>query len=97
MRRTDKVQHEAALHTLEEYMGPVEEFFTQLEMNHKLDKRRIFIASDDPTVIEEAKKKYGVQYNILKEGSWSTFIMLLLFNITIQYPLHIFLNWRSSC
>lgn len=58
IRRTDKVGTEAAFHSLEEYMRSVDEYFNQLEMVQQVDKRRIFLASDDPKVIDEARSKY---------------------------------------
>lgn len=50
VRRTDKVGTEAAFHRIEEYMIHVEEYYNQLEMNEKVSKRRIYLASDDPKV-----------------------------------------------
>nr|CAD7397037.1 unnamed protein product [Timema cristinae] len=59
VRRTDKVGTEAAFHQLEEYMLAVDEYFDQLEMKSgPVDQRRIFLASDDPKVLAEAKTKY---------------------------------------
>lgn len=58
IRRTDKVGTEAAFHGLDEYMRSVDEYYNQLEMVEKIDKRRIYLASDDPKVIEEARKNY---------------------------------------
>ena len=58
MRRTDKVGTEAAFHSLEEYMFYVADFFDKIEMKQKLDARRVYLASDDPSVLPEAKKKY---------------------------------------
>lgn len=58
IRRTDKVGTEAAFHGIEEYMRAVDEYYDQLEMVEKIDKRRIFLASDDPKVIDETRKKY---------------------------------------
>nr|CAD7433188.1 unnamed protein product [Timema monikensis] len=58
VRRTDKVGTEAAFHQLEEYMLAVDEYFDQLEMKSgPVDQRRIFLASDDPKVLAEAKTK----------------------------------------
>lgn len=51
VRRTDKVGTEASLHTIEEYMKAVEDYYEQLEMVEMVDKRRVFLASDDPKVI----------------------------------------------
>lgn len=50
IRRTDKVGTEAALHKVEEYMRHVDEYYDQLEMVEKVEKRRVFLASDDPKV-----------------------------------------------
>ncbi|GAB0096894.1 Alpha-(1,6)-fucosyltransferase [Sergentomyia squamirostris] len=64
IRRTDKVGTEAAFHSLDEYMTAVAEFYDQLEMREVVDKRRVYIASDDYKVIEEARSKYP-QYEII--------------------------------
>ncbi|KAE8752245.1 hypothetical protein FOCC_FOCC001038 [Frankliniella occidentalis] len=65
IRRTDKVGTEAAFHPLDEYMPAVAEWFDQQISNGKIiDKRRIFLASDDPKVIAEARSKYP-DYEIL--------------------------------
>ena len=52
VRRTDKVDREASFHPLEEYIVRAEEFFGCLDIT----RRRIFVASDDPSVIDGAKK-----------------------------------------
>lgn len=57
VRRTDKVGTEAAFHSIEEYMLHVADFFNKLEMKETVDRRRVYLASDDPSVIPEAKKK----------------------------------------
>ena len=58
VRRTDKVGTEAAFHSIDEYMLHVGDFFDQLEMKEKIAvTRRVYLASDDPSVIPEAKKK----------------------------------------
>lgn len=64
VRRTDKVGTEAAFHGIEEYMAAVAEYYDSLETIRKVDKRRVFLASDDPKVIAEAKKKY-TDYEII--------------------------------
>lgn len=50
IRRTDKVGTEAALHNVDEYMKHVAEYYDQLEMTQLVEKRRVFLASDDPKV-----------------------------------------------
>jgi glycoprotein 6-alpha-L-fucosyltransferase len=59
VRRTDKVGTEAAFHPVEEYMVHVEEWFNLLELTNKVDKRRVFVASDDPKVLGECRKKFA--------------------------------------
>ncbi|XP_017061602.1 alpha-(1,6)-fucosyltransferase [Drosophila ficusphila] len=64
VRRTDKVGTEAACHSVEEYMTHVEDYYRTLEVNGSSVTRRIFLASDDAQVIEEARRKYP-QYQII--------------------------------
>ncbi|XP_030380911.1 alpha-(1,6)-fucosyltransferase [Scaptodrosophila lebanonensis] len=64
VRRTDKVGTEAAFHSIEEYMTHVEDYYRTLEVNGTTVVRRIFLASDDARVIDEARKKYP-QYHIV--------------------------------
>lgn len=64
VRRTDKVGTEAAFHSIEEYMVIVDEYYNQLELTQHVDQRRVYLASDEPKVILEARKKYP-NYEIL--------------------------------
>ncbi|KAK8740412.1 hypothetical protein OTU49_002897, partial [Cherax quadricarinatus] len=63
VRRTDKIK-EAKYYQLEEYMEQVEEYFAGLQVFNPNVTRRIYLASDEPRVFKEAKKKYP-QYEIL--------------------------------
>jgi glycoprotein 6-alpha-L-fucosyltransferase len=58
VRRTDKVGTEAAFHGVEEYMVWADHWFAvqSLKLGKKL-KKRIFVATDDPKVVIEAKEK----------------------------------------
>lgn len=67
VRRTDKIGTEASLHTIDEYMRGVADYFEQLEQIQPVDKRRVFLASDDPKVIHEARKKYP-EYDIIGDA-----------------------------
>jgi len=58
IRRTDKVGTEAAFHPVEEYMKYVEEWFRKQELTKTDIKRRVYVASDDPKVLGECRKKY---------------------------------------
>lgn len=59
VRRTDKIGTEAAFHSIEEYMVHVEEWYEQRAMTteHQVDQKRVFLATDDRKLLEEAKKK----------------------------------------
>ena len=58
VRRTDKVGAEAAFHKIDEYMSHVDEYYNILEKRQHVDRRRVYIASDDSSVIDDAKRKY---------------------------------------
>ncbi|KAK4886686.1 hypothetical protein RN001_002957 [Aquatica leii] len=64
VRRTDKVGWEASYHYVEEYMNRVEEYYNIIELKTNITKRRVYIATDDLTVITETKSKYP-DYEIL--------------------------------
>jgi glycoprotein 6-alpha-L-fucosyltransferase len=70
VRRTDKVGTEAAFHGIEEYMTHVKEYYDLLERRQKVDKRRIYLATDDPNLLTEARNKYP-DYDILGESEFS--------------------------
>ncbi|KAI6190592.1 hypothetical protein M3Y97_00135300 [Aphelenchoides bicaudatus] len=61
IRRTDKIGTEASFHSVEEYFRWAEVWFRVQELRHspaKTLKRRVFIATDDPGAVKEAKEKY---------------------------------------
>ena len=60
VRRTDKLKAEAAFHSLEEYMVHVAEYYDVLEKRQKVDKRRIYLATDDASLFKEATLKYDL-------------------------------------
>ena len=62
MRRTDKLKEEASLHKLQEYMTHVDAWYDKYDMKlmrNGSDKvqRRVFLATDEPGVIKEAKRE----------------------------------------
>ncbi len=59
VRRTDKLGAEAQFHGIEEYMDFAEEWFGIWELKHgkKPEKKRVFIATDDPALLEETRLK----------------------------------------
>ncbi|XP_042870040.1 alpha-(1,6)-fucosyltransferase-like isoform X1 [Penaeus japonicus] len=58
VRRTDKVGTEAAYHSIDEYMRHVGEYYKALSLRQPDVIKRVYLASDDPTVINEAQKKF---------------------------------------
>ncbi|MGH0129815.1 UNVERIFIED_CONTAM: hypothetical protein FKN15_047168 [Acipenser sinensis] len=72
VRRTDKVGTEAAFHPIEEYMVQVEEHFQMLGRRMHIDKKRVYLATDDPSLLQEAKTKYK-DYEFISDNSisWS--------------------------
>ena len=62
MRRTDKVGTEAAFHGIEEYMKHVIAWYDKLDLRLSKEKtakksvRRVYLASDDSSVLDEAKE-----------------------------------------
>nr|CAG4645426.1 EOG090X03KK [Lynceus sp. MCZ IZ 141354] len=70
VRRTDKVGTEAAFHSIEEYMVHVQEYYERLELKQgsKVEHRRVYLASDDASVLPEARKKYP-NYTFLGDPS----------------------------
>lgn len=60
VRRTDKLVKEAQYHSLLEYMTEVEDYYDKLDFGNAgvPAKRRVYIASDDPSVLIEAKEMY---------------------------------------
>lgn len=60
VRRTDKVGMEAQFHALQEYMTYVDEWFDIYEKRYPGVQRRVYLASDDPNVLQEAKNKYVI-------------------------------------
>ncbi|XP_038641096.1 alpha-(1,6)-fucosyltransferase [Scyliorhinus canicula] len=72
VRRTDKVGTEAAYHPIEEYMVHVEEHYKFLTRKIEVDKKRVYLATDDPTLLQEAKSKYP-DFEFISDNSisWS--------------------------
>lgn len=71
IRRTDKLAAEASFHSVAEYMTYVEDYFSALELRNPGVQRRVFLASDDPTALPEAKKKYYFVFLIKSLGMLS--------------------------
>ncbi|XP_059164715.1 alpha-(1,6)-fucosyltransferase-like isoform X2 [Physella acuta] len=70
VRRTDKINLEAAYHSIEEYMEHVEEYYQQLERTRPNIDRQVYLASDDPSVLADAKQKYP-NYKFISDNSIS--------------------------
>ncbi|XP_050344252.1 alpha-(1,6)-fucosyltransferase [Nymphalis io] len=68
IRRTDKVGTEAAFHHIDEYMLHVKDYYDQLELTQHVDKKRVYLATDDANVLEDARNKYP-QFEFLGDPS----------------------------
>ena len=52
------MRKEAAFHPIEEYMQYVEEWYQQQQkQGMNFTQKRVYLASDDPSLLEEATKK----------------------------------------
>jgi len=64
VRRTDKVESEAAFRSIEEYMKHVIAWYDKLDLRLSKEKttkkavRRVYLASDDSSVLRDAETKY---------------------------------------
>ncbi|XP_022245998.1 alpha-(1,6)-fucosyltransferase-like [Limulus polyphemus] len=58
VRRTDKLWSEGAFHKVEEYMEHVKTYYKQLELKQPIEKRQVYIATDDPNLLEECWNKF---------------------------------------
>lgn len=71
IRRTDKIV-EADFRSILRYMEKVEEFYDILELTQKIDKRRIYLATDEPAVIEKIFRRYSKSFEIIVNANHST-------------------------
>ena len=70
IRRTDKLEKEASFHDVNEYMRHVSEYFQLAEIKRGkiVSPKRIYIASDDPSVFSECRENYP-DYEFLGDES----------------------------
>lgn len=61
IRRTDK-DSEAAHHNVNEYMHHAEEFYSALALGGETVEKRVFVATDEPSVIDEIKFSSAVSH-----------------------------------
>lgn len=59
VRRTDKLIEDSPFYSIDLYMKHVEEWFKTYQLQYGDVKKRVFLASDDPTALIEARKKYA--------------------------------------
>lgn len=50
-------------------MNNVEEYYKQLELTQPVDVRRVYLASDDPTVLKDARAKYEFLFWVICDFS----------------------------
>lgn len=64
VRRTDKLWQEADEQSVESYMRQAGEYFDVLELSGPIERRRVFVATDDHSVIPEIHDKFPA-YEVL--------------------------------
>ncbi|XP_025202627.1 LOW QUALITY PROTEIN: alpha-(1,6)-fucosyltransferase-like [Melanaphis sacchari] len=64
IRRTDKLISETSIHTLDEYMVHVEDYYKRKKLSGKVNQKRIYLATNEPTLFDEAKRNYP-EYEIV--------------------------------
>ncbi|XP_063585402.1 alpha-(1,6)-fucosyltransferase-like [Penaeus indicus] len=69
VRRTDKTSSGLTFIPLKNFMDVVAGFYDDLELRQEVGTRRVFVATDDPSVIEEAKEKYPDYQFVYNEAS----------------------------
>ncbi|ROT71909.1 Alpha-(1,6)-fucosyltransferase [Penaeus vannamei] len=70
VRRTDKLLHDSRLIELEEYMEAVDDFYNDLEVRGTtVTTRKVYLATDDPQVLKEAKEKFPKHAFVYNEDS----------------------------
>lgn len=58
VRRTDKIGTEAGFHNLSEYMIHIDDFYRRSQLSGTESKRRVYLATDDPSVWRECRQEY---------------------------------------
>ena len=58
IRRTDKISSEALLHEVEEYMYWVELYYKKLSRKQDIEKKSVYLSTDDVSVVTQLKKLY---------------------------------------
>ncbi|WAR12583.1 FUT8-like protein [Mya arenaria] len=58
VRRTDKLHSEASFHSLQEYMIHVKRWFDVAETKTPIVQRKVYLATDDPSLFTEAEHTY---------------------------------------
>lgn len=94
---------EAAFHPIEEYMLHVEEQFQHLARRVHIDKKRVYLATDDPSLLQEAKTK-SVSIVRLSIGcvrvcfypcNFSEYLLIYILIFSSRYPDYEFISDNS--
>ena len=61
VRRTDKLAGDSVFHPIEECMQYVEEWYKQQQVQGvNVTQKRVYLATEEPTLLEEVTAKYAV-------------------------------------
>ncbi|XP_042873707.1 alpha-(1,6)-fucosyltransferase-like [Penaeus japonicus] len=69
VRRTDKMTNGLTFIPVKNFMDAVAEYYDDLEMRQEVKTRRVFVATDDPSVIKEAKERYPAYQFVYNKAS----------------------------
>lgn len=66
IRRTDK-KNEAAHRETAAYIAKAEEYFERISLEKNIDKKIVYIATDEPKIYRELQTKYVILFLILSQ------------------------------
>lgn len=86
IRRSDKLIREAGNHSLTEYMEAVREYYERIETTEKVNKRRVFLVTDDPNILNEIRNQQYSRYEFIVDPAAT----LSASNLSNRYTLSAF-------
>jgi glycoprotein 6-alpha-L-fucosyltransferase len=95
IRRGNKAK-EVWLEPLENYMNKVKEFYDIIELSRQIDQKRVFIVTDEPSVIDEVKQKYP-DYEFLFNHEFSNNVSHYESQNASAWPVYIDIQLMAMC
>jgi glycoprotein 6-alpha-L-fucosyltransferase len=95
IRRGNKVK-EIAPASVTSYMAYVKEFYEVIQLSRRIDKKRVFIVTDEPSVIDELEQKYP-DYEFLFNHDFSNNVSHYQSQNTSAWPIYIDTQLMAMC